>query len=490
MVEQVEAYIEQWNMIGAGDRVVIGVSGGADSVCLCLVLHELSERIGFAMRVVHVEHGIRGRESVRDAAFVERLCDALGLACAVHHVRVPAYAREHRMSEEEAARCLRYAALCEEAKEERGALQQPGTVRIALAHHMEDNAETMLLQLVRGTGLDGLCGMQPVRTDEDGFVYIRPLLSVSRSAIEAFLAARGQGYCQDATNGELAHSRNRIRHRVMPELTAVNEQAIAHMNQTAERLLELRGYLDAETEKAYAYAVELRGPERPRLYLHGDRLFTFPQVLVSRVIHRAVAEAAGARKDIAAVHIRSVQSLFAAQCGHSIDLPCQVVASRVYEGICLCKRAPDDAAEERAMRRNALRITPEMLAECAKTKAASIVPCGADGEQIVLRAFSYEGNQAEISTKMYTKWFDYDKIKDGFSIRSRENGDYFVMDETGHRKRLERYFIDQKIPLEQRDCILLLVRGEEVLWVIGGRMGRGGMVTEDTRTILEVAYQP
>lgn len=493
MVERIADFIGQWNMIGPADRVILGVSGGADSVCLCLVLHELSGRIGFALRVVHVEHGIRGAESERDAAFVERLCEGLGLACTVRRVDVPAYAYAHHMGEEEAARFLRYQVFDEEAQAERR--RQPdgqgGRIRIALAHHMEDNAETMLFHLARGTGLDGLCGMQPVRADRD-CACIRPLLAVSRQEIEAFLAQKGQAYCQDSTNRDPAYSRNRIRLEVMPGLAAVNAKAVAHMNRTAERLGELRSYLEAETDRVYAQTVERRTADGSCLCLHKDRLDELPKVLGERVIHRAIREAAGTGKDIAAVHIQSVQKLFEMQCGSRIDLPHQVSACRVYEGVGLRRRktpgTETDGAAEGA--RNVYPVGAKLLADCACKGAAAVVPCGEGGAKMALRVFPYEGNKAEISTKMYTKWFDYDKIKDGFSIRSRENGDYFVMDEAGHRKKLERYFIDQKIPLEQRDCTLLLAREKEVLWVIGGRMGRGGMITEGTRTILEVAYQP
>lgn len=487
MVERVGRYIEQWNMIHPGDLVLIGVSGGADSVCLCLLLRELSVRGGFSVRVVHVEHGIRGEESRRDAAFVEELCRGLGLSFALHTVDVPAYAAECRIGEEEAARNLRYGAFAREAERQRKESKgcgQTRCVRIALAHHMEDNAETILFRMARGTGPDGLCGMAPVRTDGSGNFFIRPLLAESREAIERFLAERGQTFCQDATNGELTYSRNRIRHRVMPELSGVNVQAVLHINRMALQMRELCSYVDGQTAQIYSETVQCRTEDGAmEWFVSEKRLSALPQVIGNRVICRAVAEAAGKKRDIASVHIESVRQLFSLQCGRSVDLPHGVRACRVYGGVSLRGGRP---APEHGLQ---CTVSAAMLEACAKHSAVITTGCSASGARISLRTFSYEGNPSQISTKMYTKWFDYDKIKDGFSIRSRRSGDYFVMDESGRRKKLERYFIDQKVPLSQRAHIPVLARDAEVLWVIGKRMGHSGMVTESTRTVLEITYE-
>ena len=150
MIVQVEKFMRKWNMVPEGGRVLVGVSGGADSVCLCLILYELSTKMNFSLEVIHVEHGIRGEESKNDAVFVEQLCKQRGIVCHIRNVDVPRYAKIHHLGEEEAARILRYQVFADAAGQDRN-------VRIALAHHMEDNAETMLFQLIRGSGLDGLC---------------------------------------------------------------------------------------------------------------------------------------------------------------------------------------------------------------------------------------------------------------------------------------------------------------------------------------------
>ena len=171
MIIQVEKFMRKWNMVPEGGRVLVGVSGGADSVCLCLILYELSTKMNFSLEVIHVEHGIRGEESKNDAVFVEQLCKQRGIVCHIRNVDVPRYAKIHHLGEEEAARILRYQVFADVAGQDRN-------VRIALAHHMEDNAETMLFQLIRGSGLDGLCGMRPQRTGTNGEIYILSLIHI------------------------------------------------------------------------------------------------------------------------------------------------------------------------------------------------------------------------------------------------------------------------------------------------------------------------
>lgn len=469
MVERVRRFMEQWNMVQPGEKVTVGLSGGADSVCLCLVLKELSEIMGFSLAAAHVEHGIRGEESRRDASFSEHLCNDLGIPFTVQHVCVPEYAKSHHMGEEEAARILRYRVFA--------GLEG----KVALAHHMEDNAETMLLALLRGSGLDGLCGMQPVRTDSDGMVYIRPLLSLERREIEAFLQNRGQSFCQDSTNSDTAYTRNFIRREVMPLLQKVNSRAVSHMNQSAERLAELRDYLDATAEEDYRRLVQ-KDDKKRELQLDAEGLARLPHVLQKRLIHRAIAEAAQAKKDIGAAHIEAVQALLFRQTGRQVDLPYGIVAKRAYDKICL--RPQSDVAEEEIKE---IVISQECLERLRQSGERERILLDRTGAYLEISVFSYCGKTEEISSKIYTKWFDYDMMKNGFSIRTRKKGDYFQI-EGGHKKKLSDYFVNQKIPAERRDETWLLAVDSEIMWIVGGRMGRGGMVTEHTGIILEVTY--
>ena len=221
MLQRIKQFILQQNMVEAGDHLILGVSGGADSVCLLKVIAELKSKKllpgEWDYEILHVEHGIRGEESLADARFVEEIAGCMQVPVKVVSVDVPEFARENKLGDEEAARILRYQAFSDRAKSTRG--------KIVLAHHMEDNAETVLFQMLRGSGLKGLCGMMPVRCDA-GVDYIRPLLCVSRQEIEEYLIENGTDYCTDSTNKELVDSRNRVSNVIFPELKEINNQAV------------------------------------------------------------------------------------------------------------------------------------------------------------------------------------------------------------------------------------------------------------------------
>ena len=229
MIRRTKEYILENKMIKNHSTVLVALSGGADSVCLLLVLNEIkrqcADELDFALEAVHVEHGIRGAESREDARFASDLCERLNIPCHVHSVDVPQYAASHGLGLEEAARILRYEAFEEEAgrypcKTAYAADQKQGNSRqavVAVAHHMEDNAETVLFQMLRGSGAKGLSGMHPVSV-KNGVTYIRPLLSATRAQIEEYLKENGQAFVTDATNTDTAYSRNKLRHDVFPSL--------------------------------------------------------------------------------------------------------------------------------------------------------------------------------------------------------------------------------------------------------------------------------
>lgn len=465
MREQVRNFIEKWNMIEPGNRVLVGVSGGADSVCLCLILAELAPQMGFSVEVIHVEHGIRGEESVKDARFVQELCGQLGLSCHMRSVDVPEYSMQHHLSEEEAARILRYEAFSQVA--------EPGD-KVALAHHREDNAETMLFQLMRGSGIDGLCGMRPVREGKKGEIYIRPILAVGRDEIETYLKENKQPFCSDSTNANLDYSRNRIRHKILPELAAVNEQAVLHMNQTAEKLREVRDYLD---EQVAICEQDIVHKKNGNLFLDAEKLKKLPYILGIRVLHRAMGEIGG-KKDITGAHLEAVWKLLDKQTGRSVSLPYGVTAGREYWDIVLKRQDSGACAEpegfcveiqERDMAQPSFRILlPDGYMDC--------------------RIFPFDGNMGKIPRKIYTKWLDYDMIKNGFSLRTRRPKDFFILDAAGHHKKIEDYYVDEKIPAAERDRRLLLTQEGKVLWIVGGRMGYDAGITKHTRTVFEITY--
>ncbi len=207
MTEKIISTIETYGMLKGGERVTAALSGGADSVCLLLVLNGLKERYDLKLDAVHVNHCIRGKEADRDEEFCRKLCERLGVELTVKRIDVPAIAAEKKQSLEEAARNVRYSVFA----------QHSGTGLTATAHTASDNAETVLLNLARGTGLKGMCGIPPVRDN-----IIRPLIDVTRQDVENYLRELGQDFVTDSTNLDNDYTRNRIRHNIIPEILRIN----------------------------------------------------------------------------------------------------------------------------------------------------------------------------------------------------------------------------------------------------------------------------
>lgn len=471
MLKELQKKMKELHMVSPGEKVLVGVSGGADSVCLLSALSEIRKEMNFAVEVVHVEHGIRGEESLRDARYVEDLCKSLQVPYQVHSVDVPAFAAEEGLGLEEAARKLRYQVF-ESIATETGA-------KVALAHHMEDNAETILFQMVRGSSLSGLCGMQPVREDEKGICYIRPLLFFHREEIEEYLKSRDLQWCVDSTNVELEYSRNFLRAKVIPDLTQVNAQAVEHMNQAAAHLSEMKDYLDLETEKLWSQVARVED----KIVLDIDMLSQQHVVMQRQIVYKAIVVAANQKKDITSTHVEDLLELSKGQSGRRISLPYGLVAWKEFDKLQISSSGNTEEICD-----NIYQVLPEQLERLLKGEKDMVISIGEAGETFSFRIFKKEDESLEIPRKTYTKWLDYDKIKQGFCIRTRRSGDYFISDAKGHRKKLKQYFIDEKIPMTNRDRMWLLAKEDYVLWLIGGRISEDAKVVQETKYIFELTY--
>ena len=474
------------NLIIPDDFVFLGLSGGADSVCLLLLLIELQKEIDFTIQAVHVEHGIRGAESEADAAFVEELCKKHCVPLQVFHVNAIEYAKEKRLGLEEAARILRYDCYRQATD---GLIKDRDVVKLALAHHADDNAETVLFQMIRGSGIDGLAGMQYKRRLDTRIEVIRPLLSVTRAQIEKHLEMAGQTYCIDSTNTDTVYSRNKMRQQVLPLLMEINTQAVSHINQSAAYLRELGSYLQGQVELA---AEQVLCEEEQGILIKKETLSQYPHIIQSELLHLALVRTAGVAKDISASHVQSIAGLLDLQVGRSISLPYDMLAKRRYEGVMLCKSKGEQQSGVE-MYNNKKELQEEIYFSIGKEELFL------DGTHIIAIgdtkiSFQLQDRQlldrieetALISKNTYTKCFDYDKIKSSLQIRTRKEGDYLIIDEALHRKRLKEYFINEKIPADQRGNILLLTEGTKVLWVIGGRMSADVKISNQTTKILKV----
>ena len=459
-------------MLTCGDKVIAGVSGGADSVCLFLMLLELREKIGFDLIAVHVHHGLRGEAADQDQRFVEALCEQHRIPLEIFRVNLESIAKKRKQSLEEAGRMVRREAFDSVCK-------KYGGNKIALAHHQNDNAETLLWNLSRGTGLDGLGGIRPVNGK-----FIRPLLCMNRKEIEEYLAKRKQSYCIDETNAGTDYTRNKLRHLVLPILEEqVNSAAVRHMNETMEQIWELQEYMQEQVEAAYQECVQEHFEKACWIQIQQKSFETFPELIKKMVIRKGMEQVGGKKRDLSHKHVDVMMELMNKQVGRTLDLPYEMHAKRNYEGIRLEKQRTYSFGEEKKA---------EIMQECMSELNIPGETILAD-RNLKLRCKILEKPKnlsiKDIPQKIYTKWFDYGIIKSSLYIRTRQAGDTIVIDEKGHQKKLKNWFVDEKIPKEVRDSQLLLAENNEILWVLGHRMSQAYQVKQSTKWILQIEVE-
>ena len=475
--EKVFAYIREHRMLQAHDRVVAGVSGGADSVCLLFLLLEWQKICPIDIAVVHVNHGIRA-EAGEDARYVEQLCEAGGISFFLTRADVRDRAAREKISEEEAGRRTRYEAFEQAAKDW-------GATKIAVAHNSNDRSETQLFHLFRGSGIRGLASILPVRDN-----IIRPILCLERGEIEDFLTQQGISYCKDATNDEDDYTRNRIRHHILPYAEQnIAQGCVAHMNQTAELLAETEEYLELQTNAAAGQCIRREGDEASTVHIGVEPFLALHPVIRKRLLYEEVKKLSPGQKDITYQHIAELLTLFTREGNRTICLPFGIRGRRQYEQVLLTIQTIQTTnAADSGMQTAATPLwqqNPEMVPGQTKTVECAL---GILEYSVWEAPGGHEKNQ-EVPTNQYTKWFDYDKIKKCPMIRTRQTGDYLtIADGRGGmiRKSLKSYFVDQKIPREERDRLPILAEDDHVLWVVGYRISEYYKVTENTKRILKV----
>ncbi len=451
MINKVRAYIEKYNLIHSGAHIVIGVSGGADSICLLYVLEELSKEYGCILEAVHINHMIRGEEADADERYVGKCCEELGIPLQIYSKDIIGMAKEAGVTVEEAGRLYRYSVFREVAGE---------NGLIAIAHHRNDLVETILFNMVRGSNLRGISGIEPKRDN-----IIRPLLGVSREEIEEYLKTREIDYCIDRTNSCVDYSRNRIRHNIIPELEKLNEEAVSHISRLAEASRAYVDFVDKLADKAYRLCVK---EDEDKVYIDVELLSGQEDIIVSEVVYKAIVYMSGKAKDIEHIHVSKVCELVHKASGKRIDLPYKLQAFREYKYIAIVKKQGD--------RTN---LSVDIL-------EAGLVYIDNNSFLEVKIFDNYDGYI--FPKNIYTKAFDYDKIKDVFQARYPREGDYLVIDGKGHKKKLSRYFIDEKVPDRIRNTTHILAVDNCVIWIIGGRVSEAFKIDDSTRHIVEISY--
>lgn len=454
MLAKVKEFIAVHGLFSPGDRVGVAVSGGVDSVCLLHILRAM-EDLRLELVVCHLDHSLRP-ESGRDAEFVRDLAARWGLPFAAERLPVRSFARDRGLSQEMAARELRYEAL-------RRMAAAHGLRRVALGHHRDDQVETILLRLLRGAGLEGLAGMRPVR--EDG-LFVRPLLGVTRTEICAYAAAHGLAWTEDATNRSLAIPRNRVRHELLPYLRSYNAGVDRSLLGLAALARETMDHLDGELARAWpGLAVD---GTATGISVSGPALNELPPVLARLALRRLLAAAGGDPGRLTHAATERLRRFAKGGGGPRLSVPGGMVFIRRGDRLVLGRPAAP--------------LCPRELAIPGETPL--------DGGRL-LRAAWWTGNPpAWEDVGKEEVFLDGDLAVPPLSIRSRRPGDRFHPLGLGASKKVKEALMEAGIPREERDAVPVVVDGEgRIVWLAGIRLDERFKVTDATRHILHLTLE-
>lgn len=445
-----------------GDGIVVGVSGGADSVFLLATLKRLQETYDFLLHVVHVHHGIRGEEADRDMEYTKDLAKHFGVSYRGFLADIPQMAKEQHMTEEEAGRVFRYECFEKER-------QRLGYTSIAVAHHADDQAETVLFQILRGSGIRGLRGMLPKKEK-----IIRPLLEVSRQEIEKALADIPLEYCMDKTNQDIRYARNALRQEILPTIEQkIQPQAKAHLAALGRHMRGVAAYIEEQAELAYQNVAR----EEEDCVIFQQKAFqTMPLLMQQEVILKGMETLAGKRKDFTAKHVDSIRKLVQQEGNGRLDLPYGIRVEVSYEVFSLrCESIRSKCCSGAEIGK--LSLSQSQTISLSDGKKLSIFSTMEKGETFLHKDLK----------KHCTKCFDYDKMNFMPIFRYPKEGDFFWLQKDGKKKKLSRYFIDQKIPKNDRKKIPVLAAGSHIVWIPElDRCSAYYYVSEETQNVLQI----
>lgn len=464
LLRRVADTIERHKMLIPGDKVLIGVSGGADSVALVHLMVELRPVMDLQLAVAHLNHGLRSDASDREAAFVEELSHKLGLLFHCEKIElVP-----HQGSLEERARRARY-------RFYRRLLHAYGYDKLALGHQADDNAESVLLHLLRGSGIRGLSGIPPKR----GRAIVRPLIETSRSDIKIYLKSRGIAHVEDASNNDIRFQRNRIRHQLIPLLQRdYNPNIRITLNRLAGLCRDEQTWLNTILQPMLDRALIDSGSER--LELHADSLLDAPPAAQRRLIRMALRGWMGDLKRMGFDHIDAVIDLLHNRsAGSRLSLPRHIVAERTIDGLRFLKSATrgEDACGVASGFNYTIPFPPEQglilqIPEARCRLNIAIVTSPPPG--IVKK----DGKN--------TVWFDMDALEFPLTVRNHEPGDRLAPYGMQGTQKVKKVFIDRKIPRHRRSRIPIVTQGDTILWIAGLRRGSAAPVIGNTQRIMKI----
>jgi len=455
MLDRILQYMKKYNMVEPGDKIIIGVSGGADSLALLNIFHEIKALFSLQLVAAHVHHGLRGKDADADAEFVEQICRDWQIPFYLKRADVRKLAADWGISEEEAGRRVRYEFFDQLLRDLNGQ-------KIALGHHRDDQAETILFNLIRGTGIKGLQGMKPVREGK----IIRPLLQISKEEIEQYCYEKGLKFRVDATNEENVYVRNRIRNVVIPYIKKhFNPNFSDSLVRMGDILAEEDQFLSCYTEELFNKWATISAGE---ISIPLEFLNDCCKAIRRRVIRLAVERMAGSMKDISYTHIEQILNIaLDSSVGSMLDLPGNLRVKKDYEMLCFSSSKNSDSF--------------------SAFQYPIPVPGRVHIEDLNVEITCRRVDRPDVLNRgPWCIYIDSDKIKGSLWVRNRRDGDRFQPLGMKGTKKLKDYFIDRKIPRDQRDAIPLVVDESNIVWVAGYQLNDNYKVTPNTTNVLEL----
>lgn len=458
MLDSIMSTIKKYNLLSQNDRVVVGVSGGPDSVALLHFLYAIRDKYDLSIHAAHINHMLRGKESDGDTQYVQDLCTRLGIPCSVIYANITSLSKDEGISLEEAGRKARYDFFIDTAN-------KINATKIALAHNMNDQAETVLMRIMRGTGLDGLCGIKPIR---DG-LYIRPLIHTQRSDIERYCEINNLMPRIDSTNLKPLYTRNKIRLELIPYIKGNYNSNIEYTLSSMAEILSIdndfiNGYANNIFQNIAAY-------KEYEISLNIQAIMSLHDSIKKRILRKAVEKMKGNLTGIENKHIELMLNIMdRGLTGSAVELPGNLTAKVSYNNLIIVK-----SVDELAQKFCCDLIIPGVIH----------IPL----IQGSMKSEIFNSDIDYLSSNRFVKYFDYDKIKGSLTIRSRMEGDYIIPLGMKGRKKIKELFIDSKIPRSERDKIPLVSFENEIIWVVGYNISDNYKIDKSTINILKLEFK-
>lgn len=448
MINTVRNNIIDNNLIIENDNILVGVSGGADSMALLYVLLEIKKDINFNIFVAHVNHGVRGEDALSDQLFVGRKARELNIPYYFKNVDMEKYAKEKRITAEEAGRELRYGFF-------RDILKQQGGGKIAVAHNKNDQAETLLLRIMRGTGIDGLKGMDYIVGD-----VIRPILNVSREDIESYIDEKKIETVLDKTNLMTIYSRNKVRLELLPYIEENFNPNIVNTLWRLSRIADIDSrYLNDLAQEKYNLIV--KNQTKHSIILDGTVFNVEDRSIKIRIIRLAIFNLVESLQGISEQNVQSIVELFERmETGKQLNLPSGIIGRVSYNDLII----HNSRIEKLEDFNYNLNLGENEFLDLGISIKVSV-----------------SEHNLSIPNDKNVKYFDRDLIKGDLQIRNRKNGDKFNPFGMMGTKKVKDYFIDEKIPKDLRDKIPLLMDDENIIWILGFATSEAYKVTGKTK---------